>query len=401
MCTSPISEQTVLLWGHHWWLPGRHEPLAFASLADAAHTLAMHFGTDGSPERIRLIYQPETLVSAEVACPRGNRATLQKALAFEHPALAQPDHAWSHEPIYGDGPNFSTFLHYEQEPFLFTLVAQLSDHGIHVASAWPLATYLHALPAEWSDSGAILVIATEASAAVAYHHPAGEKRTLRHWHGPTAAADASAWLQSVVAERPRDPALVLASAPIETLLDSVRYLALTDALDVPVIMPAAHPAQLLPAAPFLTPNRAAIAASILLLLAGGWSGASYAREFMAWSKQQSAVVSEKTALRSEIEHYRINSHEIVALRAKLAGPGASPPVSELLESVCAKMPNQLALDRVRVEQGRFTLSGHVAPDAVAAWDQWKSRLVSKRWALGAIVAPRASGAFTVNGVFSP
>ena len=400
MSTSPTFERTALLWGHHWWLAGRAEPLAFENLSHAAEVLVSHLTSEPHPMRLRLIYQPETLITVAVACPRGPRAALQKALAFEHPAIAQPGHAWSHEPILQLGDGFGTYLHYEQEPELFLLVGRLAQRGINVTTVWPLTTYLHALPAEWSDSGAVLVVAANIAAAIAYHHPANGSRTLKDWQGDTAAAEADAWLRQEMADNPRDPALMLITAEPEAPVEGVKYLPLTDALAIPVILPRTHPAQLLPATPFLTPQRAAMAASILLLLAGGWSGAAYAREFTAWTEGQRTATHEKSTLRAEIEHYRINAAEIVSLRAKLAGPGSSPPVGELLDAVCGALPPQLALDQIHIAQGRFTLSGHVAPGATAAWEQWRNRLGGKRWTVLPATAPRDTGAFTVNGVFT-
>lgn len=401
MSTWPTSERTALLWGHRWWLAGRAEPLDFEYLSDAAEVLAAHLANEPRPLRLRLIYQPEMLVSIAVACPRGSRAALQKALAFEYPAIAEAAQAWSHEPILSMGDGFGTYLHYEQESGLFPLIEGLARHGVTVTSAWPLATFLQALPAEWADSGAVLVIVVDAEAAIAYHHPADGSRRIHQWHGDDAEADALAWLQQEIAERPDDPALMLVTAASDPPIEGVRYLPLTDALAASVTLPQAHPAQLLPATPFLTPQRAAIAASILLLLAGGWSGTAYAREFIAWKEAQRVAVLEKSALRAEIEHYRVNAAEIVALRTKLAGPGSSPPVGELLEAVCRALPPQLALDQIRVAQGRFLLRGHVAPGAVAAWEQWRNRLGGPRWTLEPGAGPRDSGAFTVNGVFTP
>ena len=401
MSTSPTSERTALLWGHHWWLAGRPEPLDFENLSHAVEILAAHLGGEPRPMRMRLIYQPDSLTSVAVACPRGPRAALQHALSFEHPAIAQPGHAWSHEPILPLDDGFGTYLHFEQEPGLFLLVERLALRGINVTTVWPLATFLHALPAEWSDSGAVLVVAVSAAAAIAYHHPADGSRMLKDWQGGTAGAEADAWLRKQVTDHPSDPALMLIDAEPETPLDGVKYLPLSDALAIPVILPRAHPAQLLPAAPFLTPQRAIIAASIMLLLTGGWSGTTYARDFMAWNDGQRAAAHEKSTLRAEIEHYRVNAAEIVSLRAKLAGPGSSPPVGELLDAVCGALPPQLALDQVHVAQGRFTLSGHVAPGATAAWEQWRNRLGGRRWTALPAAAPRDTGAFTVNGVFTP
>jgi hypothetical protein len=395
MSTSPTSNRTVLLWGHQWWLAGRAEPLEFQTLAHAAEVLAAHAER---PTRLRLIYQPESLVSVAAACPRGNRGALQDALGLEHPAITDPAHAWSHEPILGAAEGYGTFLHYERTPGLFKLIEQLARHGITVTTAWPLATFLHALPTEWSDSGAVCVLAVSGEQAIAYHHPANGVRAILQWQGDSALAEAMAWLSREQAKSPGDPALLVTTAePAEDFTD-VPCLALTDALALPVILPRAHPAQLLPAVPFLTSQRAAIAASILLLLTAGWTGTAYAREFHAWTNQTRAAVQEKNALRAEIEHYRVNSAEIVALRAQLAGPGLSPPVGELLDTVCATLPPQIALDRVRVAQGRFRLSGHVA--ANAEWERWCNALGSKRWKLNPS-APRETGAFTVQGTFTP
>jgi hypothetical protein len=401
MSISPTSERTALLWGRCWWLAGRTQPLDFENLSHAVEVLAAHLSSEPHPMRLRLIYQPESLVTVAVACPRGPRASLQNALAFEHPAIAQPGHAWSHEPILSLGDGFGTYLHYEQEPGLFLLVERLAQRSINVTTVWPLATFLHALPSEWSDSGAVLVVAANLTAAIAYHHPADGSRTLKDWQGDTAAVEANAWLRQAMNDTPRDHALMLFTAEQEAQVEGVKYLPLTDALAIPVILPRAHPAQLLPASPLLTPQRAIVAASILLLLAGGWTGSAYAREFMAWTEGQRTTAHEKSTLRAEIAHYRVNAAEIVSLRAKLAGPGASPPVGELLDAVCGALPPQLALDQIHVAQGRFTLCGHMASGAVTAWEQWRNRIGSNRWTLEPAAAPRDTGAFTVNGVFTP
>ncbi len=126
MSISPTSERTALLWGRRWWLAGRDEPLEFQSFAHAAEILAAQVG---SPARLRLVYQPEFLVSVPAACPRGNRAALQAALGFEHPAIAEPAQAWSHEPIFATADGHATFLHYEREPGLFELVERLATRA--------------------------------------------------------------------------------------------------------------------------------------------------------------------------------------------------------------------------------------------------------------------------------
>lgn len=405
MCGSPTSERTALLWGRRWWLAGRREPLEFENLTHAAEVLVTHLAGEPHPVRLRLIYQPATLKTVEVACPRGPRAALQKALAFEHPVIADPARAWSYEPILPLSDSHSTLLHYEAEPGLFPLVARLAQSGVIVTTAWPLATLLQSLPKEVSQTGTVLVLAYDEdlthNCALAYYHPAGGRRTVLQWWDEDGAVDeAQAWLGEETARLKDDPALLV--SPMDAAdPDNSLSLPLHEALSSLLALPRSHPAQLLPAVPAVTPQRAAVAASIFLLLAGGWSGAAYAREFMAWNEVQRTTVHEKSTLRTEIENYRVNAVEIVALRTKLAGPGSSPPVGELLDAICGALPSQLALDQIRIAQGRFTLSGHVAPGATAAWEQWLNRLGGKRWTVEPAAAPRDTGAFTINGVFAP
>lgn len=393
MSTSPTSELTVLLWGRRWWLPGRAQPLDFENLTHAAVLLTAHLG---GQVRLRLIYQPESLVSVAAACPRGPRPALQAALGDEHPAILDASLAWGHEPILAEGDAFGTFLHYEREPGLFALVERLGARGIVVTSAWPLATFLHALPDEWSDSGAVLVLAADDGQALAYHHPEGGVRHVRQWQGAAAKEEALAWLAQEKS-RAEVPSLLLLAGEVAV---AEGVWPLTEALGRAVILPRAHPAQLLPAESLFSAQRLMVAASVVLLLAAGWSGAAYARDFQAWDGRRQVEAREKSALRAEIEHFRVNAAEIVTLKARLAGPGTSLPAGELLDAVGAELPPQLALDRIRVAQGRFTLAGHVAPGATAEWERWRARLAGKRWTLEPS-APRENGAFNLQGTFNP
>ncbi|MFZ5495620.1 MAG: hypothetical protein ACOZE5_09845 [Verrucomicrobiota bacterium] len=374
----------------------------FRNLSHAADVLQAHLAGEPHPVRLRLIYQPETLVTVAVACPHGPRASLQKALAFEHPAIAQSGHAWSHEPILPLGDGYSTLLHYETEPGLFSLVTRLAQSGVIVVSAWPLATFLQSLPKELSETGetVVLAFADGHDCALAYHHPADGRPMVHRWHGDGAVDEAQTWIEEETDRRLDDQALLVSPNGAADPNDPFS-LPLHEALSSAVVMPRSHPAQLLRPTSAVTPQRAVVAASIFLLLAGGWSGATYARDYLAWTARDHANQQEKAGLQAQIAHYRINAAEIVALRTRLAGPGSSPPVGEMLDAACGTLPPQLALDRIRVAQGRFILNGHVAPGATAAWEQWRNRLGGKRWTVESAAAPRATGAFTINGVFAP
>jgi hypothetical protein len=406
MCGSPtFNERTALLWGHCWWLAGRKEPLEFQNLSHAADVLIAHLAGEPHPVRLRLIYQPDTLTTVAVACPHGPRTVFQKALAFEHPAIADPDHAWSHEPILPHMDGFNTLLHYETEPGLFALVERLAQRGVIVTSAWPFATFLQSLPKARSETGAILVLAydDDHDCALAYHHPADGRPAVHRWRGETAGDEAQNWLGEQPEAHSPDTALLVSPKDVDAPDDSDDPLSLHlhEALASPVVLARSHPAQLLRPTSAVTPQRAVVAASILMMLAGGWSGAAYARDYLAWTARYHVNQQEKSGLQAQIAHYRINAAEIVALRARLAGPGSSPPVGELLDAVCGVLPHELALDQIRITQGRFTLSGHVAPGATAAWEQWRNRLGGKRWTVEPAAAPRETGAFTINGAFAP
>src|SRR4051812_4442984 len=110
MSTSPTFELTVLLWANRWWLPGRSEPLEFQNGSHAVEVLAAHLIVESQRLAVRLIYQPASFVGLTVPCPNGNRATLQRALEVEHPALENLEIAWGYEPVLPIGEEYSTIL---------------------------------------------------------------------------------------------------------------------------------------------------------------------------------------------------------------------------------------------------------------------------------------------------
>lgn len=400
----PFDPVTVLLWGDRWWFAGTDAPAEFSTLAQAAEVLAVHFPKKTRPGRLRLVFQPDTLETVETSCPNGNRAALGAALAAEFPALGEPDCAWSHEPVIAADGRFSTLLHFEAKPGLFQLVDRLARSGFIVESAWPLATWLNALPVEWSETGAITVAAAAPGRALAWHHPADGKRTVKSWSGDSARTDLAAWLAAEAKRCPGQPILIIGpdDGGPEASIPGVEQVTFADALAQPVVLPKKHPAQLLPPAPVATFQRAALAASLALLLAGSWSGFGYARELMAAGSRAQASAAEKQVLRAEIARCRANAPEIALLRASLAGPGSSPPATELLEKLGGTIPRQVALRRIRIEPGRFQVEGHVAPgtapDALAGW---LTRLAGSHWSLDAPAPASATGEFRLTGAFMP
>lgn len=400
---------TVLLWGEAWRLGDRPEPLPFGDLADAAEVLAIHFGE--SRPRLRLIFQPDDLAGAAVACPQGARTTLAAALGGEHPPLASPDHAWGHEPILALGDGYTTILHYETEPRLFALVAQLAARGFSVESVWPLGTFLHALPAEWSESGAVTIVAIEPARACAYRHAANGRREILTWHGEQTIAEVGQWLGAIFAKEGNEPVLLVAEADDAAALDAgvsladkpgAQLVSFREALRRSAVLPRTHPAQLLPRAAVVTAQRAVLAASLALLAVAGWSGASYAHDVFAWRTAGATRAAQKQTLFAEVAHLRANAAEISTLRANLADFAANPPAAEFLEKLSATLPPELALAALHVSAGRFVLRGHLAPNAPAgALAGWRVQFTDARWSLENPATPAPNGAFTVEGKFSP
>jgi hypothetical protein len=406
----PSDPHTVLLWGDRCWFAGIRTPREFSNLTHAAEVLAAHFAAEPKPIRLRLIFQPDSLETVEAACPDGNRATLAAALAGEFPALGDSDHAWGHEPVLPAGDRFSTLLHFETQPGLFQFATRLARLGLAVESAWPLTTYLQALPPEWTESGAMTVIAADAGRACAYRHPADAGRTAKAWRGESALAEVGRWLAGIFAQNPEEPVLLFCAndevaAALEANASPDRHpglarLLLTEALARPVLLPRYHPAQLLPRLPLFTAQRAVIAASIVFLLAAGWSGIAYARDWRAGQAEVKNRDTRVATLRTEVAHLRDNAAEIAALRGTLDWAAVGPPCGALLEKISATLPPEIALTTLRVSAQGFKVNGWVAPSATAAvLDQWCLHLSGENSPWTVEVKSKPPGIFTIAGVF--
>ncbi len=406
----PSEPRTVLLWGDRWWFAGTGTSAEFADLGEAAEVLVAHYADEPKPVRIRLIFQPDALETEPVACPQGDRATLAAALAGEFPALCNPQCAWSHEHVLPIGGDFATLLHFETTPGLIALAAELARGGVAVESAWPMATFLHALPKEWSDSGAVTVVAVEAQRAVAYRHPADGVRSVPVWLGDSAVAEVGAWLAELLTQSPEEPMLlVCADAETATALGSfvsaeaypgVEQITLNEALARPGAFPRYHPAQLLPRSPVFTAQRLLIAASFVFLLAAAGLGVGVARVALAEREVGRIQQTKLIALQKEVARLRENAAEISALRGSLEGGAAGPPCGALLEAVARTVPASITLTSLRITGRTLAIDGWVAPGASpTAVEEWRSRLApaSAAWTASAKVA--ATGAFTLTGGF--
>lgn len=401
--------KTVLWWGEAWWLAGEPDPVPVSDPAQAAAVLAARFAGTALP-RLRLVCQSPNLATVEAACPAASRSVMAEALAADFPQIAKPLCAWGHEPVLGRSGDYRTLVHYERDPGpVLTLVDALEHCGFTVESVWPLGTFLHALPEEWSESGATNVLALQATGACAYSHGTDGRRAVHAWNGDKAREEAIGWLAGLLAKNADEPVLLVAGetglAELEGRLPlagkkTVKCLTLAQALGKRIVLPRNHPAQLVPPGPRVTARWLAIAASIVFLSLAAWSGAGYVRDSLAWRTDVAAREAEKQSLRTEVDRLRANEREIAALRAELAEKPDGPPSAVLLEKVAATVPREVALDRISIEAGRFSLRGHLAPGTAAgAAEAWRTLLADPRWKIEPAGPSGGDGAFALAGEF--
>jgi Tfp pilus assembly protein PilN len=399
---SPRFDTTVLLWGDAWWTGERAAPLPFADFTHAAEVLAAHFTSAAKPVRLRLIFQPDQLRTVAVNCPRSDRSIVASALAGEYPALLDEAFAWGHEPVLL-GTECSTLLHFEERPLLFGLVEQLAARNIDVAEAWPLATFLHGLPSEWTEPGALTVLAVRESRALAYRHGADGTRIAQQWQGPDATGDAALWLRDLLVRNPAEPvALVVAEESLDAgfVFDGatcVERCRLQETLQATVTIPPQHPAQLLPRRPGNWLNVVALAASIALLASAAFLAGL---QFMQHRENLAALARherEKVTLRAELQHLQENAREIAQLRGADAEASRRLGASGALRRLAGSIPSDVALTSILIERGTLTVRGFTVPGTMpTTWAQWLSTL-APAVRLSAPAAPDNTGAFTLTG----
>lgn len=408
----PSDPQTILLWGDRWWLAGTGPTAPFGSPAEAVEVLVAQLAEAPKPVRIRLVYQADSFRSQVVPCPQASRALLGAALAPEFPALGLPECAWSHDPVLSAGAGHTTILHFEAEPMLFALSTALALRGLAVVSAWPLATFLGAVPEEWTDSGALTVVALQSERALAYRHPAEGGRSIHQWSGGSTVGDVAKWVAGLLAKNPAEPLLlVCAGHEVVASLDvyipvgdhpSVTLLQLNQALGQRIVLPRYHPAQLLPPPPFVTAQRAVLAASVGLLFAAAGLGVAELRA-RAFDRNE---LKERQAriehLQADLAHLRDNARDIAASRSLIERGTGGPPILALLDRIGATVPQHIVLDALRISERGFTCNGWIAPAAPTGTpDAWQAALGAASAASNVEAKSGATGGFTLIGRFTP
>jgi Tfp pilus assembly protein PilN len=402
MCCSRRSEPvTVLWWRRRWWLAGEVVSEAIDGIEPASDWLVRRFAEEAKPVRVRLVYQPETLESVLVGCPHGARRELAQALAPEFPALASGDRAWGFEPVLTKAEAASTILHFEREPGLIALARRLAEHGIAVDSAWPLTTFLQAVPSEWSQSGALAVLAIDRDEAVAFRHARDGGREVQRW-SDSALKQASSWLAATIGEDLADSVVVVTddaatqaalAEVIGVQIPGLEVYTIAQVLRRHVVLPRYHPAQLLPREPTALGAMLLKAASVALFLtAAGLSGLLGLRWHAARATEANST-AQLANLQTDLRQLRANAAELATLEATSA---VSPPVSAFLDRLARTIPPDVVLTSVRVDAGGVTCAGWVLPSATRALTAWQEALRGP-WSLN--MSATADGAFSLKGTF--
>lgn len=395
--TWPKSEPVALLWGDRWWVEGRSAAIPFGESSRAAETLLAAFGED-RPRRLRLIYQPASLVAEPVDCPQGPRATLQAVLGEQFPALFSEDRAWGFEPIVGGQGRFATILYHEAEPGLYPLAQALEAAGIEIVGAWPLAPLLNLLPEDWPETGALTVVAAAENQTLVFRHTPDGKREVLSASGAEAATLALETVRGALSRA--DTALHI--APLDAAGEST--LAQLPPLDVPRLhlvswprltqaagtLSRRQPTQLLPLSALFAPASALMAASIALFLSVLGLAGEYAWREFAGRRQAVAQAAEETALRTQIAERRAAHQEWRALQAATqAGAATAPLFAPWLKSLGQRLPPEVVVTSLRAERTAITVVGGVTrPVTEIAWRAWLGAIAPAggRWVLAEPVA---------------
>ncbi len=407
--TSPPSDTLVaLLWGDCWWTSESAEPILLRETSEATSTLLDSLDHQSASKRIRLIYQPDHLVSEAIECPNGNRSTLQSALQSDYPALADPKLAWSFEPI-NEGSN-TTLLHYETQPGLLTLIDELTASGFEVEGVWPLASVLNFVPVDWPETGALTVLAIAYQRTLVYRHtPAGIRQVNTSREDAAAKLAASSIQQAHNSDTTAfyficldtsgevlEPQIAHWNPSERTTLKWPRLVEVTRSL------PLTHSNQLIPPparfTTFRVVNGATAAALILVAILAVQIGFKLLNQNEITALQRAEI----EALRPEVEELQAREAEFKQLEAKLARFESSPTsYGKFLKSVGKQLPTSLVLTRLQIDATGFTLTGGVTDtNAVASdWSRWTDQLTfdSAPWRLSANIIEVPSTDFLVRG----
>lgn len=402
----PGDPGVVLLWGDHWWIGGNDQPILITDPEHPESSLLQAFSEGFRPKQIRMVYQPDCLVSVPVPCPPGNRRIVQAALQQEYPALVDDLHAWSYEPIARVPVSTRTLLHYETEPALYAITAALLAHGIEVSAAWPLASALNALPPEWPETGAMTVVAASETRAFVYRHGSDGTRNVEVILPEQREFRLRELVQAAVARS--DMAFHVVALDAKSREEVKPWLGSTAVMGWDLLSLAAttlgrqQSNQLLPASADVWLNRGLLALTATAMAGIAVVTADLGRQALQAKDGEKQHAAEIASLLGELEGLRKNEAEAARLTSEIAAlaPG-KPVVADLLRAIGRSLPPTAVVTRLQASSEGFEVSGGIVEPGLneAEWRAWRTSLGSGRWALSGESEAIPRSTFVFKGTF--
>lgn len=334
--------------------------------------------------RLRLVYDPETLMTEIEDVPKGSRRVVGMALADRHAAVTSETQSWGFQSQWlmpGRG-TYATFLHTETGSGLFALRDRLErDLGATIEGAWPLATC--AFQARPERGRAVLSVVHDVQSGNLYlggFQKSGERislkvkqpEPLRLWTDVREVARSAG--VNLGDEGEVGARLTLYSTGTKELLGQAcpYWEALTRENDLSVLnldelaalvrkLPCGHPSNLLKALPGefeidgILKCLTAVAAILVLLI-----GIVYGGRVIRLQSAAHALEAEHGSLERQQKRHLANKEEITNLRL-LYGTDVgwvSPGRAEFLRALASAVPPTASATELKLDDtGGFRLTG--------------------------------------------
>jgi hypothetical protein len=353
----------------------------FTRIEDAADLLRDNLPGGG---QVRMIYDPESLITEIEEAPKGSRKIVGLALADRHAAITSETQVWGFQSQWAVPGKvaFATFIHTEASPgFIFLRDRLERDLQVSIEGAWPLLT--PGMQPKPERLRAVLTVVHDAQRGCAYvggYQQNGERLSLklRPLDPSRLWSELFEVLRSAgvsLGEERRVGARVqfYTTGTAEQLEQSCPYIkdfvqqndlhieSLDHYAQLVRRLPVNHPSNLLKALPGdlridnMLKAFVALAAAVVLIV-----GAVYGLSIYKLDTKEKTLVREQDTLNAQKNHLSANKQEITNLKLLYGSDvgWVSPGRAEFLRALAGAIPvTATATELVVDESGGFRLSG--------------------------------------------
>jgi len=363
------------------------------------------------PTAVRLIYQPADLVSEPVDVPLASRSKIKKTLAHDYPALFHNLAPWSCQTLLpGDTLGAQTLLNFEKSPRLSGLLGKITAAGFALDGVFPLLTLLERLPAASAPARSVVIAHTE-SVCLIYTREASGIRTTASFYSDAESLGLDYFCNSSMAAGLSTPIVeIVYLAPHPWSFDTYTAPTIPTAHKLDAFLaqawqiPPADFSNFAPASPLPSPSKVAVGLGACLLACALFIAARHELIF----RQRAADLSQKHKRHAELSAELAQRQERAAVIKKadtfLADVGSSPAgFSDLLRLLEAKLPREITLTGIKIQERDFTLdfTVHVSSEKNGPLFAFVDALASHpAWTLTTPKPASANaGAFSLSGIF--